>query len=461
MKVPEKEILEGDILKIIFVLGWPTMVLQILQVAYNMADTFWLGRWSSGEKAQSAVAAMQISWPVIFVMISIGAGFGVAAISLISQYTGAGKVEKASHATGQLITIAILLALTLSAAGILLTPYLLNVMSLESRVEVYSIQYMRIIFLGLPFVFLSYMFMAVFRAFGSPLIPMYVNGFGVVVNIAMDPVLINGYFGFPSLGVYGAAIATIISRALTTAISLYIVHRGVAGLKVYLRHLKPSLFYVKKIFHIGSPAALGQFSSALGFFALMTIISTLPNSTVPIAAYGVGDRIIEFGFIIIMGLDMGMATIVGHSLGASKFSRAKEAFRTAVKLSFVLLAIMTVIIAAFGEELVAFFIPRSPEVIKEGGRFLLIFGFGIPFFGVFSAVEGLYQGAGRTFPILVMGLSRLWLFRVLMVYLLGIALSMGTTGVWVGMALSNVLAAGVAMYYYFKGDWKHRVIEEE
>lgn len=461
MKVPEKDILEGDILRVLLVLGWPTMVLQILQVAYNMADTFWLGRWSDGGRAQSAVAAMQVSWPIIFVMISIGAGFGVAAISLISQYTGAGKMERASHATGQLITMATFLALLLSLGGLLITPLLLDVMSLESRVELYSLQYMRIIFLGLPFVFLSYMFMAVFRAYGSPLIPMYVNGFGVVLNIILDPILIYGYFGLPSLGIYGAAIATVFSRAVATFISLYIVHRGLEGLRVHLRHLKPSSYYVKKIFHIGTPAALGQFSSALGFFALMTIIASLPNSTIPIAAYGVGDRIIEFGFIIIMGLDMGMATIVGHSLGAGRFERAKQAFSTAVKLSFALLTLMTAIIALFGEQLVAFFIPRSPEVIKEGGRFLLIFGLGIPFFGVFSAVQGLYQGSGRTFPILVMDLSRLWLFRVLMVYLLGIALSMGVTGVWVGMALSNVLAAGVAIYYYLKGDWRHRVVEEE
>ncbi|MCD6382880.1 MAG: MATE family efflux transporter, partial [Thermoplasmata archaeon] len=356
MKVPEKEILGGDIVKVIFVLGWPTMVLQILQVAYNMADTFWLGRWSTGTEAKSAVAAMQISWPLIFVMISIGAGFGVAGISLVSQYTGAGKSEKASHATGQLITMALILATILSISGLLITPYLLKMMSLESSVESYSLSYMEIIFLGLPFVFLSFMFMSVFRAFGSPLIPMYVNGFGVLLNIVLDPILINGYYGAPSLGVVGAALATILSRSVATVISLYIVHRGVAGLKVHLKHLLPVKFYVKKILRIGAPAALGQFSSALGFFALMAIIASLPNSTVAIAAYGVGDRIIEVGFIIIMGLGMGMATVVGHSLGAKNFSRAKEAFHTTLKISFVILALMTMVIALFREDLVAFFI---------------------------------------------------------------------------------------------------------
>lgn len=157
MKVPEKDILEGDILKVIFVLGWPTLVLRILQVAYNMAETFWPGRRSSGAEAKSAVAAMQMAWPLIFVMFSIGAGFGVAGISLISQYTGAGKSEKASHATGQLITMAIILATVLATAGLLLIPHLLKIMSLEDSVERYVRIYMQIIFMGLPFVFLSFM----------------------------------------------------------------------------------------------------------------------------------------------------------------------------------------------------------------------------------------------------------------------------------------------------------------
>lgn len=86
-----------------------------------------------------------------------------------------------------------------------------------------------------------------------------------------------------------------------------------------------------------------------------------------IAGYGVGERIIEVGFIIIMGLGMGMATVVGHSLGAKRFSRAVEVFHTTLKISYVILALMTLTIALFREALVAFFIPRSPDVIDVGG----------------------------------------------------------------------------------------------
>jgi len=68
VKIPEKDILEGNILRVIFALGWPVMVTSLLEIGYNMADTFWLGRWGGGANATNAVAAMEIAWPIIFVM---------------------------------------------------------------------------------------------------------------------------------------------------------------------------------------------------------------------------------------------------------------------------------------------------------------------------------------------------------------------------------------------------------
>ncbi|HHE75788.1 MAG TPA: hypothetical protein ENL31_01500, partial [Candidatus Aciduliprofundum boonei] len=128
MKVPEKDILEGNVVKVIFALGWPVMISTLLQVGYNMADTFWLGRWSSASNSVSAVAAMQLSWPIIFIMISVGAGFSVAGISLISQYTGANKIYKASESAGQLLSTAVIMAIILSLLGIFLAPLLVSIM---------------------------------------------------------------------------------------------------------------------------------------------------------------------------------------------------------------------------------------------------------------------------------------------------------------------------------------------
>ncbi len=459
MKLPEDEILGGKILKVIFALGWPVIVTSLLQIGYNMADTFWLGRWGSTNNAMNAVAAMQVAWPLIFVMISVSVGFSIAGLSLISQYTGAGRVDKASESAGQLISVGVLMALSLSILGIFLSPYLLEIMHLAPEVAGYAYEYMVIIFLGLPFMFISSIFMFVLRSYGDPITPMIVSGIGVGLNIFLDPLLINGYLGFPELGVVGAALATVLTRGMASGIALYLLFKGVGSLRIKAQYLRVKMNFVKKIFKIGLPASLGQLSSALGFFILMWLIASLPNSTVALAAYGVGDRIIDVAFIVINGIGMGMATVIGHSLGARKFFRVKEAFNEALKITFLILVIETAIIVAFRNELVAFFIPNNMEVIDEGARFLLIFGIGIPFFGIIATVEGLYEGAGYTVPIMVIDLVRLWGFRVLFSFILGIFLGLGSTGVWIGMAVSNIASAILALGFYLTNSWKRRVIE--
>ncbi len=459
MKISEKEILEGSIVRVIFVLGWPVMISTLLETAYNMADTFWLGRWSNATNSVSAVAAMQIAWPLIFVVISIGIGFGIAGISLISQYTGAGQTDKASESAGQLLSLGIIMGAILAVLGILLTPYLIGLMHLQQEVARYAYQYMIIIFSAIPLIFIAEIFIFVLRSYGDPITPMLISGIGVGLNIILDPILINGYLGFPQLGVVGAAIATVFTRGIASAISLYLLFRGVGGLRIRLRYLKPKLWYIKKIFSIGLPASIGQFSSGLGFFILTWIIASLPNSTVALAAYGVGDRVINLGFIIPSGIGMGMATVIGHSIGAKKFHRANQAFREALKLTLLLLVAETFFIVLFRYQIVAFFVPKSMETIEEGALFLLIFGFGIPFFGIISSVEGLYEGSGHTTPIMIIDIVRLWGFRVLFSFLLGIILALGSLGVWIGMALSNMAAAGVAFLFYLSGSWRRRVIE--
>ncbi len=459
MKVPEKDILGGNILKVIFALGWPVIVSSLLQIGYNMADTFWLGRWSSANNAMNAVAAMQIAWPLIFVMISLTTGFAIAGISIVSQYTGAKKVNKAAEACGQLLSLGIILGIIIGIVGILIAPILLYIMNPDPEVAKYAYQYMVIIFLGLPFMFVTSIFISVLRAYGDSITPMKVSAIGVGLNIILDPILINGFLGFPEMGVIGAATATVITRGVATIISLYILFKGVGKLRVKWKYLKLKIKFAKKIFHIGLPASMGQFSSSIGIFILMWIIASLPNSTVALAAYGVGDRIIDVAFIIISGIGIGMATIIGHSLGAKKYERARAAFKEALKLTFLILTIETVIIILFRYQLVAFFIPKSQAVIDEGALFLLIFSLGIPFFGIIASVEGVYEGAGNTKPLMIIDIVRLWGFRVLFSYILGILLGFGSLGVWVGMAISNIASAGVALGFYFTGSWKMRVIE--
>jgi len=453
--VSKEQILNGPIIKTLFLLGWPIMISSLLSTAYTLADTFWLGRL---EESKYAVAALQISWPIIFLLISIAFGFGAAGVALVSQYTGAKKHEEAERSAGQVLSISLLFGLSMAVIGFFLSPFIVYSMGLEEKVSYFSILYIRIIFLGLPFMFGSFTFGFIMRAYGDTITPMIVDGIAVILNIILDPILIFGMFGLPRMGVLGAGLATILTQSLATAIALYLLFKGKVGIKLKLDYLKPEKEKIKKIFRIGIPASIGNSGTAFGFLILMYVLARLPNSTVVLAAYGVGDRIINLVFISINGLAVGISTVLGQSLGANNIKRAEEAAKKGMFTMFPILVACSVFLVLFRTEAIGFFI-NDPEVVNEGANFIKCIIIGIPFFGIFAAITASFQGSGHNVPTMVLDLSRLWALRIPLAYLLGIYLGMNSTGVWIGMALSNIVGTVIALIFFETGVWKKKVIE--
>lgn len=453
--VSKEQILNGPIIKTLFLLGWPIMVSSLLSTAYTLADTFWLGRL---EESKYAVAALQISWPIIFLLISIAFGFGAAGVALVSQYTGAKKHEEANRSAGQVLSISLLFGLSMAVIGFFLSPFIVHSMGLEKEVSYFSILYIRIIFLGLPFMFGSFTFGFIMRAYGDTVTPMIVDGIAVILNIILDPILIFGMFGFPRMGVLGAGLATILTQSLATIIALYLLFKGKVGIKLKLSYLKPEKEKIKKIFRIGIPASIGNSGTAFGFLILMYVLARLPDSTVVLAAYGVGDRIINLVFISINGLAVGISTILGQSLGAGNIERAEEAAKKGMFAMFSILIACSVFLVLFRSEAIGFFINDS-EVVNEGANFIKCIIIGIPFFGIFAAITASFQGSGHNVPTMILDLSRLWALRIPLAYLLGIYFGMNSTGVWIGMALSNIVGTVIALIFFETGIWKKKVID--
>jgi len=453
--VSKEQILKGPIIKTLFLLGWPIMISSLLETAYTLADTFWLGRL---EESKYAVAALQISWPIIFLLISIAFGLGAAGVALVSQYTGAKKHEEAERSAGQVIFISLTFGLVFAITGFFLSPFIVHSLGLEKEVSHLAILYLRIIFFGMPFMFESFMFGFIMRAYGDTVTPMIVSGVAVILNIALDPILIFGMFGFPRMGVLGAGLATILTQSLATGIALYLLFKGKVGIKLKLSYLKPEKEKIKKIFRIGIPASIGNSGTAFGFFILMYILARVPDSTVVLAAYGIGDRIINLIFISINGLSAGITTVLGQSLGADKIERAEETVKKGILAMFFILVVCSILLVLFRTEIMKIFINNS-DVVNEGANLIKCVMIGVPFFGIFSGIVASFQGSGHNVPTMILDLSRLWALRIPLAYFLGLYLGMNSTGVWIGMALSNIVGTAIALIFFETGIWKKKVID--
>ncbi|MEA1993552.1 MAG: MATE family efflux transporter [Euryarchaeota archaeon] len=453
--VSKEQILNGPIIKTLFLLGWPIMVTSLLYTMYHLADTFWLGRL---EQSKYAVAALQISWPIIFLLIAVAFGFGTAGVALVSQYTGAKKHKEANKYAGQVISISLLCGTAIAFIGYMLSPFIVGSLGVEQELTRLSVLYLRIYLLGSPAVFCFFMFGFIMRAYGDTVTPMIVQGIAVLANIVLDPLLILGIGGFPKMGVAGAALASVLTQSLATVVALYLLFKGKVGIKIKFKYLKPDKEKLKKILTIGVPASIGESGTALGFFILMYVLARIPNSTVVLAAFGVGDRIISMVFVAIEGLSIGISTILGQSLGANNVKRAEEVAKKGMVVMFSILVACSVFLVLFRTEAIGFFI-KSPEVVEEGSNFIKYIIIGIPFFGIFRGVIASFQGSGHNVPTMFLDLSRLWVMRIPLAYILGIYLGMGATGVWIGMALSNIVGAAAAFLYFETGIWKKRVID--
>jgi len=448
-----ERILNGPILKTMVLLAWPVMVTQALQALYNLVDAFWLGRLGT-----AAVAAPGMAWPILFFFMSFAGGFQAAGSTFVAQHFGAGNRRGAEESAGQLLGFLTSLAVVLGALGYSLAPTVLRLIRAPQEVFPYALTYLRIECMGLPIMFIAQAFGGFMVGLGQTRFLMYINASSLVLNGLLDPLFIFGVGPLPALGVAGAAWATVLSRAVVAAIGLFILFSGRRGLRLSLRDLRPRLSRVLPILRVGLPNVLDQSSTSFGFVVMMGLVAGF--GTTVVAAYTVGNRIINLINVVSWGAGSALIAMIGQNLGADQYERASQVAQRGIAATFLALVGLYGLTLLLRRPIFSIFV-ADPDVIKEGVWYITVFGISIPFFGLFDASAAVFRGSGHTVPPMIMAIVRLWGLRVFLSWLFGYKLGFGTTGMWAGMTLSNFLA-GIAMYLWMlRGTWKAKVIETQ
>lgn len=471
-------VVDGALIKPLIVLSLPIIATNLLQVGYNIADTFWVGRLG-----QDAVSAISFSWAIVFLIITLAGGFAVAGTVLVAQNKGAGNLETVDHVAGQTIGFVIAVSAVLSVLGYVLAPWLLSLVGAVPGTTVFdlSVEYTRTIFLGIPFVFGFFIFQSLLQGWGDTRTPFYLMLFGVVLNVLIDPIFILGFednvlfealgldalqaslfaaTGFAGFGVQGAAFATILSRGLGAIIAFGLLLSGYVGLQPVVSDFWPKRETVREIIRIGAPASVEQSTTSLSVTILTALVAIAGAEAV--AAYGIGSRLVTLVVLPALGFARGTETVVGQNLGANQADRARRAVLAAAGLIAIVLAGFSLAALAYAETLTAVFItgPDSGIVIEMGGDFLRIVGASFVFLGVFQIVQGGFRGSGSTRLAMVFSILGLLVIRIPAAYLGLTWFGLGETGVWYGIALSNVVIAVVVLGWFFRGTWTENVLDE-
>ena len=467
---------EGNVFKPLLVLSAPIVLSQLMQVGYNLIDTFWVGRLGA-----DAVSTISFAWPIVFLLISLASGFTVAGTTLVSQNEGAGNTERVNHVAGQTITFTLIGSVVIAVLGYLLAPTLLQIVGTPTGTSIYAdaVEYTRTIFVGIYMMFGFFMFQALLRGWGDTVTPMYLMLLGVVINLLPDPFLIFGFTdnalfellgltglestlfgltGFTGFGVQGAAIATILARGTGAIVGMWLLLSGRVGIDLSPSDFRPERETIAKIVRIGAPSSVEQSMRALGVTALTALIALAgPNA---VAAFGIGNRLNSLVFLPAIGLAQGTATAVGQNVGASKFDRARRSVGLSSAVIVGALAIVAVIAYVFAEPIVSIFVTGegAASVIGIGVDYLRIIGPTFLFLGVFRIINGAFKGSGNTATSMGLSIVSLWIFRLPVAYVLITSFDMGATGVWYAIAFSNVASALVAGAWFLRGTWATSVV---
>ncbi|MDT3437722.1 MATE family efflux transporter [Haloarcula sp. 1CSR25-25] len=460
-KGPEEfDLTSGSIGKPLFFLSMPIVVTNLFQTAYNLADTFWLGQYST-----DALAAISFAFPMVFLLISLGMGISVAGSVLVAQFTGADEEREAQYAASQTVMFAVIVSLILGVMGYFGVATFLGLLGASQDVLPLATRYMEVISVGLPFMFGFLVFVALMRGYGDTITPMLVMFGSVVINIIIDPFLIFGWtvvenaplvgtLSFPELGIEGAAIATVFSRALALFVGLAIMFRGNRGVQINLRDMIPDLSYLRRLIRIGLPASIEGTGRALSMNLLLIIVAIFPDTVV--AAYGIGTRVFSVAFLPALAVARGVETMTGQNMGANKPARAEKATQLAAKVLFGILTVAGIVAFLFPEPIVSMFVgtdqANAAQVVDIGAQFIRYVALTFGFMGIMRAYTGSFRGAGKTLTAAAISVLTLGVVRFPIAWIT--AGPLGESGIWLSFAISNVVGAVIAYAWYQRGTWR-------
>ncbi len=442
-------VLGGSVSRALFWLAAPIMASRALGTVQEAVDTVFLGHLGRYQ-----LAAPTAAWPLLWLFMSLVFALGTVAQALVSQLVGARRYLEASRVAGMLWGLSLIVAVAASASMVAVAPLVFSLLGIPGSVRGLSLDYVLVESVSFPLAYTMFLFSSVSSALGDTRKPFIVNALSSVINLVLDPILIFGLLGVPRMGVVGAALATGVSRIIAGGYAALLMLRGDLGVAV--KPLAPNGWIVSKTLSIGGPVAAQQILVSTGFVVMSGLVAGL--GAIVMAAYNVSIAVIDLIQAVDMGFSVATATLVGQSLGAGLRSRAREAAAKALGLVFASLTAGTALIVAFRSSLAGLF-TGDPAVLRESERMIELFAPSIPFLGLLFTAMGVARGSGHTLAPSLLGVARLWLLRIPLTYLLAYRLGMGSTGVWIGMSISNIASGLAGAAWVLLAPWDRPVLQ--
>ena len=424
----------------VMALALPVTVSSLLQRTEGIVAVFLVGGLGA-----TPIAAVGLGQLLAFIASTLVSGLSVGTNVIVAQLWGAKRHRDAGQAARHLLFLSLVVSLVLMAAGLLFNRGAMQLLGAAPDVIALSLPYSTMIFLVIPFTVLLQVLSSILQGTGDTRTPMYAMIVVNVLHVLIAYPLIYGRWGLPQLGVQGAAIAVGIAEATgacyLAARCFPLLHRS--------PHIRFDLF--RTIWQVGAPVSGERIVQQAGILAYTKIV--LLYGTVAYAAHQVGLSIESLSFLPGYGFAIAAATMVGQSIGAGKYTRAKLENWEANRLATAIMSIMGIVFFFFPYALLRAF-TSDESVIELGTVFLKIVALlQIPL-ALTMVLAGSLRGAGDTHFIMVATTIGMWLVRVPIAFIAGIWLHLEVFYVWLAMIADWTLRMALMVWRYRSERWR-------
>ncbi len=425
------------ILRSIVNLAIPSVLSMLVNILYNLTDTFFIGKLNDSYQ----VAAVSISLPLFTLQMAMAGIFGVGGGSFLSRLLGNKEMERAENTLATAVLSTAVISVFLGIAGIALIPQFLHLIRASGQTMVHARNYMLYILIGSPFILIKFALVQLVRAEGAAKEAMIGLFIGTGANIILDPIFIFGL----NMGVTGAAIATVLGNAFGMAYYLWFYLSKKSLVKLSFTKLKLQWNCYAEIFKIGIPASLSQVMMSVGNTVSYRLAANY--SDIYVAAMGVASRIFTIPTFVFLGISIGIQALVGYNYGAKNYERMRQAILYSVIISLSTSAAMIILFALFPRELIMVFI-KDPQLVDIGTQILRAYTFAIPVAAIGMIMMGSLQAMGKALPALIVSVSRQGIVYIPAILILN--KHFGFSGLIFGMPIADFITTSMsaAMLFY-------------
>lgn len=384
--------------KAVAALAVPSVLSSIVNVIYNMADTYFV----SLMKNTNATAAVSLTMPVFLFFVAFGNIFGVGGSAYISRSMGEGRKDRVKKISSfaiysSIISGAVLMAIILAC----INPIIIALGSTNDVVTGYSYDYLKYIALGGPFIVTSITVSNLIRGEGAAKESMIGMMIGTVTNIILDPIMILAM----DMGVGGAAIATVIGNIASVIYYAIYIIKGNSSLSVNIKRFSVRDGIFKNVVPVGIPAAINNILMSLSNIILNNFMKDYGEAAV--AALGIAMKVNMLITFVQMGIGIGVQPLIGYSFGARNIKRLRSTMKFTMLCTFILGTILTILYLCFSTQIINAFNGEQDPLVTEYGvkilRGLMISG---PFIGIMFTYNFAFQGMGKSIPSLILSFGR-------------------------------------------------------